>query len=114
MKLREYIPYVVLTLVIVITSFMVVNIFNANVQEAVSTNKYQPVPLVDIVVAKTEIPRGASIVESMIKVVDWPEDAQPDGGFSSIEGVIGNDKPRATTTIFPGEPIVKIKLSRNN
>ncbi len=74
----------------------------------------EAVELAKVVVATAEIKFGEAIDESMIKVVDWPQDAFPEGAFTATSEVISDGNRRVLTTIFPGEPIITAKITGEN
>jgi pilus assembly protein CpaB len=53
-----------------------------------------------VVVAAVEIPFGAKVEATHVKVIDWPTAAVPEGAFHEAEAVMGRI---ATQTIVPGE-----------
>lgn len=74
----------------------------------------EAVELAKVVVATTEIQFGQAIDETMLKVVDWPQDAFPEGAFTATSEVISDGNRRVLTTIFPGEPIITAKITGEN
>lgn len=74
----------------------------------------QEVELAKVVVASKELQFGEVIDESMLKVVDWPQDAFPEGAFTATSEVISDGNRRVLTPIFPGEPIITAKLTGEN
>ena len=70
--------------------------------------------LAKIVVATEELRFGQTIEPEMLKLVDWPEDSQPEGGFKSIDELIANGERRAVQTILPGEPVLAAKVTGEN
>ncbi len=74
----------------------------------------QAVELAKVVVATSEIKFGEVINDSMIKVVDWPQDAFPEGAFTAASEVLSDGNRRVLTTIFPGEPIITAKITGEN
>lgn len=74
----------------------------------------EAVELAKVVVATSEIKFGEAINSSNIKVVDWPQDAFPEGAFTATSEVISDGNRRVLTTIFPGEPIITAKLTGEN
>jgi len=64
-----------------------------------------------LVVAAEELKFGELITSDMLKVIDWPQESFPEGGFSSIGEITENQERRAMATIFPGEPIMTVKIS---
>ena len=88
---------------------------NARINE-LETNRpvVQEVELAKVVVASTELKFGSVIDESMLKVVDWPQDAFPEGAFTATSEVIEDGNRRALATIYPGEPILLSKVTGEN
>ena len=74
----------------------------------------EAIELAKVVVATAEIKFGQVIDGSMIKVVDWPQDAFPEGAFAATSEVINDGNRRVLTTIFPGEPIITAKITGEN
>jgi len=67
-----------------------------------------------LVVAAEEMQFGEIISADMLKEIDWPQESFPEGGFSSINEVTGDVERRAMATIYPGEPIMTVKISGDN
>lgn len=67
-----------------------------------------------VVVATEEIKFGTEIDNSMVKVIDWPQEAFPEGAFTAKSEVINDSNRRALTTIYPGEPILAAKITGEN
>ena len=74
----------------------------------------EQVEFAKLVVAAEEMEFGEVLGADMLKVIDWPEDSFPEGGFTSIKDVTGGIERRAMATIFPGEPIIPAKISGAN
>lgn len=70
--------------------------------------------LAKVVVATQELKFGEPVTEEMLKLVDWPKDAFPEGGFTSIEDIMSDENRRAVASIQPGEPILASKLTGKN
>lgn len=65
-----------------------------------------------VVVASAEIPFGAALTASNIKVVDWPANSVPPGSFSSAEPLLqGRFAMRAITV---GEPVLSSRVTDPN
>lgn len=62
---------------------------------------------VNIVVAAKEIPIGARITPSMVKMVRWAADSVPEGSFRSIAAV---KNTYSLTELFPGEPVLRQRI----
>jgi pilus assembly protein CpaB len=66
------------------------------------------VPTRELVVAKAEMPMGSVITTENIRVIDFPEQAYPDGGFGAIEQVVDRT---VMQHILANEPIVSGKVT---
>lgn len=64
--------------------------------------------MTSIVVASTEIGFGQRIEDSNIKLVEWPESAQPEGSFKATETVVGMV---SKYHILPGEPVMQARVA---
>ena len=71
------------------------------------TAKKQEVPMTQVVVAKQDIPQRTVIKENMLKVVDMPQDAVPDGAMRSVSEAV--DKP-ANVPIQQGDILTDKKV----
>lgn len=74
----------------------------------------QEINLAKVVVATNELKFGEPISAEDLKLVDWPKDAYPEGGFSSIEEIVEDNNRRAIVSIVPGEPVLASKLTGMN
>jgi pilus assembly protein CpaB len=61
-----------------------------------------------VVVATVDIPVGTKVTPDMLKVVDWPTSAQPQGSFEA-PGALGDRV--VSTALVAGEPVVEARLS---
>jgi pilus assembly protein CpaB len=66
------------------------------------------VPLTRVVVAAADIPVAASLTPELLKVVDWPTSAQPQGSFDRVEVLLGRV---AGSSVIAGEAVVEARLS---
>ena len=72
------------------------------------------IKLATVVVAKEQLRFGQTLKAEMLKEIDWPEDAKPEGSYTTIEEMIGKSERRVITTMEPGEPVLAIKLTGEN
>jgi len=64
--------------------------------------------VVDVVMARTAIPRGHEVQADMLTVEKWPESMVPDGSMQTVEGAVG----RVTLSqVFKGESMLNGKLA---
>lgn len=69
---------------------------------------------VGVLVAGETLEYGEALVESSVRIVQWPRNAVPDGAFTDAQALIGTDpdEPRyVLRSIGKGEPIISAKLS---
>lgn len=71
-------------------------------------NKTIPDKAVSVVVAAVEIPFGVKLEETHVKIVSWPENAVPQGTYSSKEQVVGKV---AMNKFYPDEIITDKRIS---
>lgn len=60
-----------------------------------------------IVVAARPLKRGQAVEADWVKLVEWPEEAVPEGSFASIEGVLGQ---LARSEIFADDVLTEAKF----
>ena len=85
-----------------VLSFVAFQMVNGWMQQRLEANAAGP-DLSPVVVAAVEIPFGAQVEATHVKVVDWPAGAVPQGAINSAEAALGRI---ATQTVFPGEPLL--------
>lgn len=72
----------------------------------------QPENTVMVVVAKERMTFGNPVRKEQIRLVKWPGDAVPEGAFTSIEEVLGDNEERVVLrAIEINEPVLKNKIS---
>jgi len=92
-------------LAVVIAAIASISLYNylkgqeTRVKSAVATSK--------VAVASVEIPVGAAINTTQVKLVDWPQGNLPMGSFSTADQVVGRV---ALDRYAAGEPIIETKL----
>ncbi|WP_083191554.1 Flp pilus assembly protein CpaB [Salipiger sp. CCB-MM3] len=73
------------------------------------------VPEMTVVVAVEPITFGERLSATKLRTIAWSSDITPEGSFTSIEDVIGQDDDNsarfALTTMAPGEPILATKIT---
>lgn len=68
--------------------------------------------LATVVVAKIALRFGDELNRENLRVVSWPGDAMPEGGFTSIDEVLaGNERRVALREIGANEPLLKGRVS---
>ncbi|HYH17749.1 MAG TPA: Flp pilus assembly protein CpaB [Azospirillum sp.] len=68
--------------------------------------------LTTVVVAKIPLRFGDELNRENLREVNWPSDAVPDGGFTSIDGVLsGGERRVALRDIGANEPLLKGRVS---
>ncbi len=73
----------------------------------------QEVELAKVVVANEELKFGQLLEPGMLKVIDWPQNAYPEGAFSSVEEMLKDGGRRVLDGMSVGEPILLGKVSGN-
>jgi pilus assembly protein CpaB len=67
-----------------------------------------PVPISKVVVAAVDIPLATTLKPDMLKVVDWPDKAKPQGTFADVNALDGRVSGVA---LVAGEAVVEARLS---
>jgi pilus assembly protein CpaB len=74
-------------------------------------SRLQQLRTVPVVVAAQNIAAGTKLEPLMLKTVDWPENALPQGAFHDLTGVLGTLPPVALREIRKDEIVLAYKLS---
>jgi pilus assembly protein CpaB len=64
-----------------------------------------------VVVAAVNLDVGTSLDRLMLKRADWPADSVPEGAFSDIDALIGEQPRVVIKEIHKGEPLMAYKVS---
>jgi len=62
----------------------------------------------NVVVARTDIPRGQTVTEEMVKVVPWPSDLAPAHALSKVEEAVNR---AAAIPILKGDVVLEAKMA---
>ena len=62
-------------------------------------------------VAATTINASEVINETHLKVIKWPQSSVPEGAFKSLDEILGPDLRVPVSTMFEGEPILRVRLA---
>jgi len=103
MKKGRILLTLVLSLVLAFVAFQMVNSWMRQRLEA----KAEVSDVSPVVVAAVEIPFGAKVEATHVKVIDWPSAAVPQGAFREASAVLGRI---ATQTIVPGELLLESRV----
>lgn len=76
-----------------------------------SNTQYANEPVVDVVVAKSNLPASEVILEDALTTIKWPQSTVPEGAFNSIDDFLGPEPRVPVNTIFAGEPIIPARLA---
>ncbi len=79
--------------------------------QVVDTEPAEEVRSVPVVIAGADLGTGQRLAREGLRLVDWPEDAVPEGAFTSIEALLGERPPVVLTDIRRSEPIMAHRLS---
>jgi pilus assembly protein CpaB len=71
----------------------------------------EPENTVTVVVAKDRLTFGNTLRKEQLRLVKWPGDAVPEGAFTSIEAVVGEEERVVLRSIEVNEPVLQNKLS---
>lgn len=64
-----------------------------------------------VVVARDRLAFGNTVRKEHLRLIKWPGDAVPEGAFSSIDEVIGDEERVVLRSIEVNEPLLKNKIS---
>jgi pilus assembly protein CpaB len=78
-------------------------------------NRAEVVPVTDVYVADKALKYGERLTEDAVRKVRWPENAVPEGAFTSLEALFPPeraDEPRVVLrTMEKGEPLLAVKVT---
>ena len=94
----------------VLLALLVSGIFYQITVRANSPRKQQT-EMKDVVAATGDLPVGAMIKPADLKIIKWPADSYPKGGFAKIEEVVDR---AVVNNVLADEPLVSGRLSEKN
>jgi len=101
-------PLLITLLGLACGGFAVMGIRQMNSNSAQNAAAVPMLKVVDVVMARTAIPRGHEVQADMLSVEKWPENMVPEGSMQTIEGAVG----RVTLSqVFKGEPMLQGKMA---
>ena len=101
-------PLLITLLGLACGGFAVMGIRQMNNNAAQNSAAVPMLKVVDVVMARTAIPRGHEVQADMLTLEKWPENMVPEGTVQTVEAAIG----RVTLSqVFKGEPMLNGKLA---
>lgn len=88
-----------------------VSLVNGYLKQKDAHSRVQSLRTVPVVVASHDIAAGTKLEPLMMKTMDWPEHALPQGYYPSVEAVVEPLPPVALREIRKGEIVLAYKLS---
>lgn len=64
-----------------------------------------------VVVARAPLEFGTELTAEVLREAQWPNDSRPEGAFSSVEQLLGNERRVALRSIAANEPVLRDKIS---
>ncbi|WP_170401750.1 Flp pilus assembly protein CpaB [Ruegeria arenilitoris] len=84
-------------------------------EEALANAKVDVVPTVGVIVSERPLKYGERLTQEDVRVVDWPENAVPEGSFTDMTVLFpetGNNERFVLRTMEKDEAIMEVKITR--
>lgn len=112
MRNPSAIMLIIAVLVGAATVWMVRGFLESRPDASVATAQGPALETVRVVVASHPLSFGDTIHKDLLREVDWPKDAAPEGVFTSIDEILSEDERRvALRNMEPNELILKSRVS---
>ena len=98
-------------LVALIMGGIAVSLVNTAIDQKQEEPGVAALSVTPVVVASVNLEIGTRLSEVMLKVVDWPKEAAPEGFYTSIEAALGKEPPVVVKEIHKGEVLLPYKMS---
>lgn len=108
MQLRAIVMLAIALVLGGITVFLVNSFLQREVGDR---SRVQEIRTVPVVVAAADLSVGTRLEQAHLRLVDWPQEAVPEGAFSDPAAVIGEKPPVVLQQTRKGEPLLPYKLS---
>ena len=102
---------IIMLLVALIMGGIAVSLVNTAIDQKQEEPGVAALSVTPVVVASVNLEVGTRLSDVMLKVVDWPKEAAPEGLYTSIETVLGKEPPVVIKEVRKGEAILPYKLS---
>ncbi|ATX79914.1 pilus assembly protein CpaB [Mariprofundus aestuarium] len=102
---------IIMLLVALIMGGIAVSLVNTAIDQKEQEPGVAALTVTPVVVASVNLEIGTRLSDVMLKVVDWPKEAAPEGLYTSIETVLGEEPPVVVKEIRKGEALLPYKLS---
>lgn len=70
-----------------------------------------PVDIGTVVVARHPLEFGTELTLEVLREAPWPNEARPEGAFSTVRELMGDERRVALRSISPNEPVLRDKIS---
>ena len=74
-------------------------------------NTASTVDIGTVVVARHPMEFGTELTPEVLREAPWPNEARPEGAFTTVKELLGNERRVALRSIAPNEPVLKDKIS---
>jgi len=102
---------IIMLLVALIMGGIAVSLVNTAIDQKQEEPGVAALSVTPVVVASVNLEVGTRLSDVMLKVVDWPKEAAPEGLYTSIEAVLGKEPPVVIKEVRKGEALLPYKLS---
>lgn len=102
---------IIMLLVALIMGGIAVSLVNTAIDRKESTGDISQLAVTSVVVAAANLEVGTRLSGVMLKTADWPKANTPDGYYTTIEAIMGDEAPVVVREIKKGEVVLPYKIS---
>ena len=101
----------IMLLVALLMGGVAVSLVNSMLKGTRDTSADRMVSTTPVVVAATDLEVGTRLSDMTVRVIDWPKESTPEGVFTSIDALLGEEPPVVIKEVHKGEAILPYKLA---
>ena len=101
----------IMLLVALLMGGVAVSLVNSMLKDTRVATTDRMVSTTPVVVAATDLEAGTRLSEMTVKIVDWPKESAPEGVFTAVDTLMGEEPPVVIKEVRKGEAILPYKLA---
>jgi len=101
----------IMLLVALLMGGVAVSLVNSMLKDTRVATTDRMVTTTPVVVAASDLDIGTRLSEMTVRVVDWPKESAPEGIFTTVDALMGEEAPVIVKEVRKGEAILPYKLA---